>query len=615
MPNNSHQSEAACGPASDTTQILRSLRNKRILIVDDNPAIHSDFRKVLCAPSKASAIREAEAVLFGESQTLPAAEFELDSAHQGQEALEKVQQAHADGKPYAMAFVDVRMPPGWDGIETVWRIWQVYPELQVVICTAYSDYSWEKMTAKLGRTNNLVILKKPFDNVEVLQLAHALTRKWELNRRSRLKVEELTGMVAKRTTELEAANAELKREGEQRLDLERQLRHAQKMEAVGQLAAGVAHDFNNILTIIHGHATMLGLRLETEGPNAKSLGQIRISVERAANLVRQLLTFSRKRAMQFRNVELNDVIQSVSNLIRQSLGEQISLRLDCTPGLPGIFADRGMIEQILVNLTVNAHDAIAGEGQVTIRSSPVTVGTDHAAANPEARTGQFVCLSVSDNGSGIDAQTMEHLFEPFFTTKDVGKGTGLGLATVYGIVKEHQGWLEVQSTVGAGSTFQVFFPISTRVAPQPVVPETKRPAYSGTETILLAEDEQAVREMVTESLAMLGYTVIQAESGPAALEAWQRAQGRIDLLLTDIVMPGGMKGHDLAEQLRQSNPHLKILFTTGYSPGASGARGTLEEGVNFLPKPYPPDKLGELVRRCLDSPVTPAPTATSPAAN
>jgi signal transduction histidine kinase len=595
---------------------LRTPPNKRILVVDDNPAIHSDFRKVLCgAASKPHAIREAEAALFGEAHTPPpAAEFELESAHQGQEALEKVQQALAAGKPYAMAFVDVRMPPGWDGIETVSRIWQAYPELQVVICTAYSDYSWEKMTSRLGRTNNLVILKKPFDNVEVLQLAHALTRKWELNRRARLKVEELTAMVSKRTAELEAANVELQREGEQRLELERQLRHVQKMEAVGQLAAGVAHDFNNILTIIHGHATMLGLRLETEGPNAKSLAQIRLSVERAANLVRQLLTFSRKRAMQFRDVEINDVVQSVSTLLRQSLGEHITLNLECAPGLPTVFADRGMIEQILVNLTVNAHDAIALEGKVSIRTAEVTVEPGQAAAHSEARPGQFVCLSISDNGCGIEPQVMDHLFEPFFTTKDVGKGTGLGLATVYGIVREHQGWIEVQSTVGAGSTFRLFFPVSGHKAPQPPLPEPKRPAYSGTETILLAEDEQAVREMVTESLSLLGYKVIPAASGPAALEAWQRAQGRIDLLLTDLVMPGGMRGHDLAEELRRNNPRLKILFTTGYSPGSAGARGSLEEGVNFLPKPYPPDKLGAIVRRCLDSPVGALET-TSPVTN
>jgi signal transduction histidine kinase len=596
---------------------LRTPPNKRILIVDDNPAIHSDFRKVLCgSPSKPNSIRQAEAALFGDPQSpAAAAEFELESAHQGQEALEKVQQSLAAGKPYAVAFVDVRMPPGWDGIETVWRIWQVYPELQVVICTAYSDYSWEKMTGKLGRTNNLVILKKPFDNIEVLQLAHALTRKWELNRRARFKAEELTAMVAKRTEELQAANVKLIREGDHRLELERQLRHAQKMEAVGQLAAGVAHDFNNILTIIHGHATMLGLRLELEGPTAKSLAQIRVSVERAANLVRQLLTFSRKRAMQFRNVELEEVIQSVSALLRQSLGEQITLCLECAPGMPPIFADRGMIEQILVNLTVNARDAIAGEGKVSIRTTAVTVGADRAVVNPEARPGKFVCLSISDNGCGIEPQIMDHLFEPFFTTKDVGKGTGLGLATVYGIVKEHQGWLEVQSTVGAGSTFQVFFPVSSQRAPQPIPPEPKRPPCSGTETILLAEDEPAVREMVTESLALLGYKVIPADSGPAAIEAWQREQGHIDLLLTDLVMPGGMRGHDLAAELRRSNPQLKVLFTTGYSPGAAGARGTLEEGVNFLPKPYPPDKLGEIVRRCLDSPPRPAPAATSQAAN
>lgn len=594
--------EPGKNPANDTTQIWRALANKRILIVDDSPAIHADFRKVLCGGQpRPAALRQAEAVLFGDTPAAPATVFELESANQGQEALEKVQQALAAARPFSMAFVDVRMPPGWDGIETVSRIWQVYPDLQVVICTAYSDYSWEQITNKLGQTNNLVILKKPFDNVEVLQLAHALTRKWELNRRAKLKLEEMSSMVAKRTAQLEAANSELKREGEHRLELERQLRQAQKMEAVGQLAAGVAHDFNNILTIVHGHATMLGLRLGEDGPHAKSLEQIRLSVERAANLVRQLLTFSRKRAMQFRLVELNDVVQSVSGLLHQMLGENITLVTECAPALPSITADRGMIEQILVNLVVNARDAISRDGKVSVQTRAFTVRAGQAVANPEARPGHFICLSVSDTGCGMDQRVREHLFEPFFTTKEIGKGTGLGLATVYGIVQEHKGWIDVQSEVGAGSTFQVFFPAAAQTTSAPAKPEPKSFAHSGTETILLAEDEPALRELVADSLKLLGYKVIAADSGPAALEIWRREQGRIDLLLTDMVMPGGIRGHELAAELKRGNPRLKIIFTTGYSPGAAGARGSLEEGVNFLPKPYPPDKLGEIVRRCLDN--------------
>jgi two-component system, NtrC family, sensor kinase len=578
------------------------LSNNRILVVDDNPAIHDDFRKVLGAAREPQAdLMSAEAALFGETVApVISASFDIESAYQGQDALTKVQESLACGKPYAMAFVDVRMPPGWDGIETVQRIWQVYPELQVVICTAYSDYSWEEMIRKLGSSDNLVILKKPFDNVEVLQLACAFSHKWELNRRANLKRDQLEQMVAQRTAELKQANQDLRRENQERLLAERQLRHAQKMEAVGQLAAGVAHDFNNILTVIHGHSSMLLMRLGDQGAHAKSLTEIRHSAERAANVVRQLLMFSRKQILQFRNVELGDVIRSVSGMLRQLVGEHISLLTDCDKGLPPVFADRGMIEQVTVNLTLNARDAMPRGGQIKLACRQVML--DESVVNPDsdARPGQFVCFTVSDTGCGIDAEGLTHLFEPFYTTKEAGKGTGLGLATVFGIVKQHQGWIEVKSQVNVGSTFSLYFPASSQNCQKPPELPDANPQRKGTETILFAEDEPSLREMVEEVLRLQGYRVLTAASGPAALEVWHRKEQPIDLLLTDMVMPGGMMGTDVAAELRRANPGLRVIYTTGYSPGVAGTRYSLEEGVNFLPKPYSPNKLAEIIRKCLD---------------
>ena len=594
---------AAAGATITKAILQQKLANNRILIVDDNPAIHEDFRKVLGgghAPQPELVL--AEAALFGDDQAAGAtAEFDLHSAHQGQAALQMVQQALADGHPYALAFVDVRMPPGWDGVETVSRIWQVYPELQVVICTAYSDYSWEEILRRLGGSDNLVILKKPFDNVEVLQLAHALTRKWELQRQAQLKLGELTDIVAQRTRELEAANQDLRREIEERSQAERQLRHAQKMEAIGQLAAGVAHDFNNVLTVIHGHASMLSMRLGEQGPHVKSVAEIRGSAERAANLVRQLLTFSRKQVMQLRNVELGDVIRSVSSMLRQLVGEHIILETKCAAGLLPVSADRGMVEQVIVNLTINARDAMPRGGRVLLQATPVTLESDGPRAHPEARAGRFVCLKVADTGCGMDARALSHLFEPFYTTKEPGKVTGLGLASVYGIVKQHQGWIEVQSQLNTGTTFQIFFPVSDQAAPG--APEAKaEPARrSGNETILLAEDDASLREIVSDLLGLHGYRVLATASGPAALEVWRREGNRVDLLLTDMVMPGGMMGTDLATELKRTNPNLKVLYTTGYSPGGAAVQYSFQEGVNFLPKPYSPTALAEVVRKCLDS--------------
>ncbi len=587
-------------PGVDTLRLYR-VNNNRVLVADDNPSIHQDFRKILCGRAATTELAEAEAALFGEPQAAPqpTAGFQVDSAFQGQEALEKAQQALAAGAPYALAFMDVRMPPGWDGIETVRQIWQVYPELQVVICTAYSDYSWDEMIGKLGPSENLVILKKPFDKVEVLQLACALTRKWELNRQARLKLGELTRMVDQRTSELEAANRELKREMQERIEAERQLRHAQKMEAVGQLAAGVAHDFNNILTIIHGHASMLGMRFGQSGDHSRSISEIRRSAERAANLVRQLLAFSRKQVFQFRPVELNEVIRSVNGVLRELLGAHIELETHCAPGLPPIIADRGMIEQVIVNLTVNGRDAMPRGGRMTIKSSLATIDPLEVGTSSDSQPGQFVCLTISDTGSGMTPEVLGHLFEPFFTTKDIGKGTGLGLATVYGIVKQHHGWVDVQTQVNRGTAFRVFFPVSDHKEEAVAEPTPEGANAPGTETILLAEDEQALREMVAEVLTLRGYRVLAAESGPKALELYHQ-NSHVDLLLTDMVMPGGMMGSDLVAELRRTNPNLKVIYTTGYSPGVVGLQEAVNEGVNFLPKPYSPRKLADYIRQCLD---------------
>jgi two-component system, NtrC family, sensor kinase len=599
---NSALPSLAPAPQSSAPAVSLPAKNNRILVVDDNPAIHDDFRKVLGAAHEPQAdLVNAELALFGD-EVVPviAAEFEIDSAYQGQEALAKIEQSLAAGRPYAMAFVDVRMPPGWDGVETIQRIWAVYPELQVVICTAYSDYSWEEMIRKLGSSDNLVILKKPFDNVEVLQLACAFSRKWELNRQANLKLDELGGMVGQRTKELEIANQDLRREIRDRLQAERQLRQAQKMEAIGQLAAGVAHDFNNVLTVIHGHASMLMMRLGEEGPHSRSLSEIRHSAERAANVVRQLLMFSRKQILQFRNVDLGDVIRSVSGMLRQLVGEHIMLETECDKGLAPIFADRGMLEQIALNLTLNARDAMPRGGSIKLACTEVTVEPADVKPDSDARAGRFVRFTVSDTGCGIDPEGLTHLFEPFYTTKEAGKGTGLGLATVFGIVKQHEGWIEVKSQPKIGTTFTLFFPISSHSVQKPCEPAEAMTQHTGTETILLAEDESSLREMVQEVLRLQGYRVLTAASGPAALEVWHREEHRIDLLLTDMVMPGGMMGTDVAAELRRANPDLKVIFTTGYSPGVAGSSNALEEGVNFLPKPYSPNKLAGIIRKCLD---------------
>jgi two-component system cell cycle sensor histidine kinase/response regulator CckA len=391
-----------------------------------------------------------------------------------------------------------------------------------------------------------------------------------------------------------------------RLNLEAQLRYSVKMEAVGQLAAGVAHDFNNILTIIQGHADLL---LQTPGSaaeNEKAVRTIAAAAQRAGQLIKQLLMFSRKQVMQQRNIHLNDIVQDLSPMLRGLLGEHIVFRFTPAPDLPPLCADVGMMEQLLVNLVINARDAMPRGGGLTVTTSQQTLEPVCALLNPEARPGHYVCLTVADTGSGMTQTTLGHLFEPFFTTKEPGKGTGLGLASVYGIVKQHQGWIVVDSVLDVGSIFTIFFPraanLAEAVAPPPKPPQlaAKEAMARGNETILVVEDEPALRELVVNILELCGYRTYQAETGVAALPVWEKHKDEIDLLLTDMVMPEGMSGRQLAERLQAEDPGLKVIYTSGYSPGMAGKDIALLEGFNFLAKPYPPSRLALVVRECLD---------------
>ena len=1048
----------------------------RILLIDDAPGIHNDFRKIL-NKAETPALDEAWTALFGPAlASCKQVSFVLDSAYQGQEGLSLVERALRDGRPYSLAFVDVRMPPGWDGIETISRLWTADPDLQVVICTAYSDYSWDQVIERFGCTDSLLILKKPFDSAEVLQLAHALTRKWLLTRHAESRVADLDNIVKQRTKDLRALNdrllmemgerkqaqvrlsafsalgqrlsaaptakaaaeiivdvadqllgwdacmcdfcwpgerlmtnvldmdiiegkrtdcppmydrvppsntarraieeggqlilrdpAELAQSGSlpfgdaarrsaslmfvpirnganvigvlsiqsytpnaytqrsletlqaladhcggaidrirteetmrasearhrslftnmvegvahcqmlfdqdrpqdfiylsvndafekltgltgvvgkkvtevipgirdghaemfellgrvaltgqperferyfaplrawlavtaygtekgfftavfdnvterkqaelllsafstlgQRLSaaqtaneaariivdvadkllgwdacmcdmysvtegtmtyvlemdiidgkraecpttygrlppstamgraierggqlilrdpatlaqcdglpfgdqarrsvslmfapirngptvigvlsiqsytanaydqhsletlqaladycadaLERiraqedrnesearyrsseaQLRQSQKMEAIGQLAGGIAHDFNNLLAVMRGNTELI---LMMESQFSKQAGdclkQVVAAADRAANLTRQLLTFSRKQVMQAQPVNLNEVIANFTKMLKRVIGEDIQLRLNYAGRLPFVQADVGMIEQVLVNLVVNARDAMPKGGQLLIATETTHLNARFAKAHPEARAGDFVCLSVTDTGTGIAAENLPQIFEPFFTTKEVGKGTGLGLATVYGIVQQHQGWIEVGSKLGTGSTFKVLLPAVSQPPAAAAAPERveAKPA-GGCETILLVEDEEAVRSMTTRLLERFGYHVRQAASGPQALEVWRTHKAEITLILTDMIMPESMSGRELVEQLLAERPVLKVIFMSGYS-GDNVSKDTAflrRTRTRFLQKPCNSRTLLQTVRESLD---------------
>ena len=681
----------------------------RIISVDDSPDMHEIYQRILLSgagrPKSGSAA--AGGVTAAPSSGLPS--FLLDCASQGKEALEKVTQSRRENRPYAVAFVDMRMPPGWDGIETIEQLWKVDPELQVVICTAFIDFSTDDIVSRLRRADQLLLLKKPFDDMEVRLLAFALAEKWRLAREAKSHFENLESLIKARTRQLEESLSQTEasrneyrllfesnptpiytydqeslrfvavnvaavqhygysreefqnltlrdlalpedmprfidklakwgpgagymgiwrhrtkngklvemeitshplREQKQwlslavdvteRSNLEAQLRQAQKMESVGQLASGIAHDFNNLLTVINGHASLI---MSSEGlgaTGAESVKEIAEAGKRASALTRQLMTFSRKQELVLQAVDLNAIVNNITKMLRRILGEDVDLQVDFAPNLPPINADLGMIEQVLLNLAVNSRDAMPRGGRLRIATSCATL--DHVAAqqNPEAAAGTYVRLDFDDSGCGIAPENLARIFEPFFTTKELDRGTGLGLATVYGIVKQHHGWIEVTSRVGVGTGFHIYFPASAERCGMTPSASGEKTIMGGTETILVVEDEIPLLKLMHHILESFGYKVLESSNGKTALEVWEEHRAKIDLLLTDLILPDGMAGPELAKILQASKPGLKVLYTSGYDHARLAKEFPPGEKVNFVQKPFHARKLAEAVYNCINS--------------
>jgi two-component system, cell cycle sensor histidine kinase and response regulator CckA len=386
----------------------------------------------------------------------------------------------------------------------------------------------------------------------------------------------------------------------ERKALEAKLIQSQKMESIGQLAGGIAHDFNNILTVIQGQASLLLAQGQMNPECSESVRDIAWAADRAAKLTRQLLLFSRRQLLQPKILNLHTVVGGMTKMLERILGEDLSLQIRTSPDIPTIKADAGMMEQIILNLAVNARDAMPQGGHLSIEMAEVDIIGNAASFGPEAKAGRFVCLSVSDTGCGIPPENLSRIFDPFFTTKEIGKGTGLGLATIYGIVKQHNGWIKVKSEIGSGTQFQIFLPAMD--APVPAVAKIPRSSMQGgSETILVVEDEEALRSLVAMILRRNGYTVMEAASGVDAWEVWKQHRADIDLVLTDLVMPKGLNGRDLAAQLHAEKPSLKVIFTSGYSAEFLKEGSMLQEGINFLQKPYTCERLLQLVHMCLHS--------------
>ena len=393
----------------------------------------------------------------------------------------------------------------------------------------------------------------------------------------------------------------LKADAAERAVLQDQLVQLQKIESVGRLAGGVAHDFNNMLQVILGHVE-LAMERNAAGQSARDdLLEIRKAAERSSGLTRQLLAFARKQTVAPKILDLNDTIHGMLQMLRRLIGENIDLSWRPGRGLGPVRMDPSQIDQILANLCVNARDAVAGAGAIAIETTGESFTPEHCAAHPAHLPGDYIRLSVSDNGCGMDKEVLGKLFEPFFTTKPVGEGTGLGLSTVYGIVRQNHGFIDVASKPGQGTTFHVYLPRHSEAPPQAAPAPARAPAGTARETILLVEDDPAILAISRTMLERLAYRVIGARSPDAALQLARDHAGPIHLLMTDVVMPG-MNGHDLAARLLDPHPHIKRLYMSGYTADVIAHHGILDDGIHFIQKPFTLAELEAKVRETLDDP-------------
>ena len=696
----------------------------RILVIDDNSAIHEDFRKILLKKDvRHNSLQEMESTLFGLApQTMAQTFFEIDCASQGKEGLALVEQAQAAGRPYALAFVDGRMPPGWDGIETIRHLLQVNPDLQVVLCTAYADYSWEEIRNVLGESDSLLILKKPFENIEVLQIAHALTRKWDLNRELQGRINNLDKAVQQQTEEKEhtwalletaldhspsgviitdargtsiiwinstalnfcndtnlfskgnnisseGANWQILRYDEtqysseelpilrstgkgeiihneeiiirnaqgvdrwissnaapvrdsngaiiagillfqditERKQAEReherllaQLHQVQKMESIGVLAGGIAHDFNNLLQIANGNIELMLLNHDQDKSLTSHLTTVAEVLGRASQLTRQLLIFSRKAEIKRQQINPNYEVEEVLKIIKRTIPRMISVELLLDDAAWTIIADPLQFGQVLLNLCSNAAAAMADGGRLVIETSNLVLDGSITNMHPDMVSGRYLLMSVSDTGIGMDQNILDHIFEPFFTTKEVGKGTGLGLATVYGIVKEHGGHITCQSKPDQGTTFKIYWPvkeesdfISSACKSDHAVPQ------QGTETILVVDDEADIRDLYKEVLESQGYNVYSAVNGNDALSIYVEKGDAIDMIILDLNMPG-IGGMQCLQELLLMNPSARVLISSGYDSDSPVGEFMQSGYVGLLGKPFRISNLLAKVRSLLD---------------
>jgi signal transduction histidine kinase len=548
----------------------------RILVIDDDRDIWKAYRLIL-SPDRpdpeSSSARISQLLNEGvdEQATDDTPCFDLSFASQGEEGYQIVKEAMMKLEPFAMAFIDVRMPPGWDGMETAIKIRQFDPQIELVIVTAYSDRSMEEIVQAVGASDKLLFLRKPFDPEELKQIARCMTSKWQI-----------------------ANLMEQQRQGRQLL--EEQLRQAQKMESIGTLAGGIAHDFNNILSAIMGYTDLALMRINDQVKVSQDLGQIRKASSRAADLVRQILTFSRRGHREMHPVQISLVIKEALKLLRASIPTTIDIRTEINSEAT-VLADPTQIHQLIMNLCTNAFQAMMDRGGilgVSLTESEIgqnTIDSDNLAP------GRYVNISVSDTGIGMDQETKARIFEPYFTTKETGKGTGLGLAVVHGIVEGYHGRIAINSQPGCGTTFTVSLPVTTMQA-LPLPPSSLPLLSKSHEHVMVVDDEEPIRDLIRQLLTEAGYRADVFANGMDAWQAVSNTPKAWDLLITDQTMPG-ITGDQLASLVMAIRPEMPVILSSGYVP-TMNADQAKKVGVSaYLQKPLDRESLLNAVAMAL----------------
>ena len=575
------------------------LTNRRILVVDDNPSIHSDFRKIL-APDfsgKIDTLAKLRRELFDEADPIEGTEkFDLYSAIHGEEGLEMVRQALEREEPYALAFIDIRMPPGWDGIETTSRIWQEDPNIQVVLCTAYADYSREEMLSELGPTDQWVILKKPFDPIEVRQLAHALTRKWDFRREQQAQLSLLEQMVLERTKELQSSNELLRKEIQNREQIESELRQVQKLEALGRLAAGVGHEINNPLSFLitnldyvteHLQDLFQSIQDEKSSQLLSALEESRVGADRIKKIVSDLKTFSWSDDDELGAVDLGSVLKLATSMVRNEIRPRARLVTNIG-SVPPVHANRSRLEQVFVNLLANAAQSLP-EGRA--QDNEINV---HCFVQDQ----ETVLVEVSDTGPGIPNEDLHRIFDPFFTTKQVGEGTGLGLSICHRIVNNLGGSIRIDSQEGRGTTVRVTLLVSKEKLDQPK-PEARvekpiPPQEKICARILVVDDDDLVARSLQRALST--HQVNVTSSGRQAIDLCKEQE--FEVVLCDVMMDD-FTGKDVFEELQKARPGYeeRIIFITGGAYTSTTMDFLKQVPNDYLEKPFDFIELGKMIER------------------